>query len=184
MKKETLLKYAVAALLTLNGIVITFLFLNRRLPEAIPMPPSAPPTNGRIFDSIVTTRLQLTDKQQQQFETLKKEHRSQMRELDGEYRRLLESYFALLRDTAIDATKRDSLQKMIGQLHIQKASVTLSHFAALKSLCTPSQKMLFEGLIPELSRVILPPPKMNHNKPTHDAAPLDQPKNHPPERRD
>lgn len=183
MKKETLLKYAVAALLTLNAIVITFLFLNRKPPEAIPMPPSAPPPNGKIFDSIVTTRLQLTDKQQQQFETLKQEHRAQMRELDGDYRGLLENYFALLRDTAINAAKRDSLQKMIGEVHIRKASATLTHFAALKNFCTPDQKILFEGLIPELSRVILPPPKMNRNRPPHDA-PLDEPKNHPPERRD
>ncbi len=147
------------------------------------MPPSAPPPNGKIFDSIVTTRLQLTDKQQQQFETLKQEHRAQMRELDGDYRRLLENYFALLRDTAINAAKRDSLQKMIGEVHIRKASATLTHFAALKNFCTPDQKILFEGLIPELSRVILPPPKMNRNRPPHDA-PLDEPKNHPPERRD
>jgi Spy/CpxP family protein refolding chaperone len=184
VKKETLLKYAVAALLTLNVIVITFLLLNRRLPEALPMLPSAPPPNWMIFYSIVPTRLQLTDKQQQQFETLKQEHRSQMRELDGEYRRLLENYFALLRDTAVNPAKRDSLQKKIGEVHIQKASATLTHFAALKSFCTPSQKMLFEGLIPELSRVILPPPKMDRNRPPHDAAPLDEPKNHPPERRD
>jgi Spy/CpxP family protein refolding chaperone len=183
VKKETLLKYAVAALLTLNVIVITFLFLNRKLPEAFPMLSPPPPPNGRIFDSIVTARLQLTDKQQQQFETLKQEHRSQMRELDGEYRGLLESYFALLRDTAINPAKRDSLQKMIGEVHIQKASATLAHFVALKSLCTPSQKMLFEGLIPELSRVILPPPKMDRNRPPN-GVPMDEPKNHPPERRD
>jgi hypothetical protein len=155
MKRETLLTLAVVALLVLNIGILAYLFMSRRPDgERAAMPPG-----GNQFDELVITQLRLNAAQQEQFKSLKHQHRSAMQGHDTKYRDVLGQYFALLRETRLDTARRDSLQRLLTDIHGQKISMTLQHFLALKNICSPEQQSLFERLIPELSRVLTPPPR-------------------------
>ncbi len=155
MKRETLLTLAVAALLVLNLGIMTYLFVSHRPPsESEEKPPK-----GKKIDDLFITQLRLSETQQEQFKSLRLEHRSAMQKCDAEYRGLVEQYFSLLLGTTLDTVRRDSLQKLLVSIHSQKIFITLQHFIALKSICSPEQQPLFEQLIPELSRVLTQPPR-------------------------
>ncbi|MBD1207791.1 MAG: hypothetical protein H9535_05150 [Ignavibacteria bacterium] len=153
MKRETLLTLAVAALLVLNLGIMTYLFVSHRPPsESEEKPPK-----GKKIDELVITRLHLDEAQQATFKTLKREHRLTMESLDREYRDVVEQYFLLVLRTSIDAARRDSLQRLLENLHGQKISTTFRHFTKIKTICSPKQQPAFEQLLPELSRMMLPP---------------------------
>lgn len=172
MKRETLLTLAVAALLVLNLGIMTYLFVSRR--------PSSEqdeqPLKGKKIDDLFITQLRLSEAQQEQFKSLKFEHRSAMQKRDAEYRSLVEQYFSLLRGTTLDTVRRDSLQKLLVSIHSQKVSNTFQHFIALKNICSPEQQFLFEQLIPELSHVLMQPPRRPRGGSPNDI-PRDSPNN-------
>jgi Spy/CpxP family protein refolding chaperone len=161
MKRETLLTLAVAALLLLNLGMVAYLLMSRRPPEER----EEMPQRGKRIDELIITRLHLSEAQQEQFKALKHQHRSAMDSLDREYRGVVEQYFRNLPKTSVDAgtsmdaARRDSLQRLLEHLHGQKISTTLRHFTEISSICLPEQRPMFEQLLPELSRMMLQPPR-------------------------
>lgn len=155
MKRETLLMLAVVALLVLNLGIVAYLFMSRR-PDG---ERKEMPQKGNQFDELVIAQLRLNTAQQEQFKNLKYQHRSAMQEYDTKYREVLGQYFSLLQEAKLNIAQRDSLQQLLTNIHGQKISTTFQHFLALKNICSPEQQPLFERLIPELPRVLTPPPR-------------------------
>lgn len=149
MKRETLLTIAVITLLLLNFGTLGFLLLGRA--------PHPAGTGPRPLDRKIVETLALDATQKQQFESLKRAHREQMRNSDQAYRAALENYFALLKNDMILPAQQDSLQAILSQIQGERARVTFQHFKDLKALCNAEQQKHFEALLPDLLQVILPP---------------------------
>jgi len=149
MKKETLLLLLVGVLVLLNLATLGYLTLRR--------PPRGPYGGPRQIDRLIVETLRLNPAQQRQFESLKREHRGQIRRLDEEYAQVSEQYFRLLDDPT--TTGKASLETRLGRIQAQKAAVTFQHFSQLKGLCTEEQRPRFAALVPELLRFLLPEEK-------------------------
>jgi protein CpxP len=86
---------------------------------------------------------------------MKHAHHEKMLELDAEYQQVLLTYFNLLKaDSAFSG--KDSLENKLGAIQVEKANVTFNHFKELKGICTPSQKVGFDSILPQIMRVISP----------------------------
>jgi hypothetical protein len=144
MSRERFLTIAVAFLFLLNLGTIGFLYFNR------PQPP-------RELFRVITKELNFDDQQQEQFFALRDQHRSSMDKLDQAFANILEKYLQLLKENEPSSAIRDSLENALALIEKQKAAVTLKHFQEVKALCRPDQVKNFEGLIPQLSRILLPP---------------------------
>lgn len=148
MKRETLLTIAVAILFLLNAGIIGFLLFNRM--------PHHPPHHRPPIDRIIIEGLGLDNRQQEQFEELKHDHRSQMIVLDSEYNAVVEEYFNLLRSDTTGVSVKDSSESRIAAIQTKRAQVTLEHFRQLKQICTPEQQRKFDSIIPKLVQVMMP----------------------------
>jgi periplasmic protein CpxP/Spy len=144
------------------------------------------PQRRKKIDELITTQLRLNEVQRATFKMLKHEHRSAMDSLDREYRGVVEQYFPLVLGTSIDVARRDSLHGLLEHLHGQKISTTFRHFTEIRNICSPEQQHTFEQLLPELSRMMLPPQR----KPREDTpngvprdATNDAPEHDPPKER-
>ena len=141
MKKETLLTVAVIVLLLLNVGTLGFLFLNK--------PPRPKPLDKQIIQ-----KLALDPQQIEKFDQLKKAHQEQMLSCDERFRDGMENYMSLLKNDTIETTVQDSLQAILTNIQAERAQVTLQHFMALKALCNPEQRNIFESMVPELVKGI------------------------------
>jgi protein CpxP len=157
MKQTTYLVIAIVALLLLNLGTLGFILFSHP-PQPPPFPP--PGAGHPQFDRMIINTLRLDDKQQQQFDILKREHHEAIMKLDGEYNETLKDYLGLLKSEHPDSTTKYSLEQKLAQIQVQKASITLDHFTKLRAICTPEQQPRFDSLIPALTRVIAPPQNM------------------------
>lgn len=152
MKRETLLTVVVILLLILNFATLSFLVSNH--PNHLPH--HRPPGLG--VGAIIAERLHFTPEQNQQFDLLKRAHRSSINHLDADYRQVLISYLSLLKSDKYSARTKDSLESELAKIEVLKADITLSHFREVKSLATAEQRKKFDALFPVLIDVIAPPP--------------------------
>lgn len=153
MKKENLLTIAVVALLVLNFGLLGFLFLRHGPPRDGHFPPHGGP------DRLIVEGLKLNAKQIEEFEVLKREHHSQIVKLNDEDRDLHHRYFDLLKADHPNMSIADSLEKKMAFIVSQKNRITFEHFAKLRELCGPEQKILFDKLINEIAAALARPPK-------------------------
>ena len=144
MSREKFLTIAVVFLFLLNLGTLGFLYFNR------PQPP-------RELFRLITSELDFDNQQQEQFFALRDQHRGAMDRLDREFAETLEKYLGLLKESEPQQPIRDSLENTLASIEKQKAAVTLEHFQEVKALCQPDQVKNFEQLIPELSRILMPP---------------------------
>jgi hypothetical protein len=148
MSKERFLLIAVVFLLVLNGGVIAYLIFGR----------SGPPKPPQLFELIIN-RLHLDENQQEKFFALRDEHRSTMDSLDAAFEKTVRNYLGLLSSDHLAVNVQDSLENVLAAIEKRKASHTLIHFQQVKELCNVEQKREFEKLLPELTRILLPPKK-------------------------
>lgn len=145
MSKEKFLTIAVVFLVLLNLGVLTFLFITR---------PSHPPEPWRM----VVKEVGFNDQQTQQYFALRDAHRNEMHRLDDQFGETLRDYFDLLKGIP-NPSLEDSLLTRLGRIEREKAMITFGHFREVKSLCRPDQVDAFNRILPELTRVVLPPKK-------------------------
>lgn len=145
MKKEKFLTISVVFLLVLNAGIVTFLFINR---------PTRPP---ELFE-LVVRELGFDAQQKSQYIELRNEHRASMNKLDQDFQLVLNQYLDQLRSD-INTTLEDSLANQLAAIEKEKATVTLSHFRSVRSLCRLDQFEEFDALIPKLTLILLPPQK-------------------------
>jgi periplasmic protein CpxP/Spy len=146
MNKEKFLLVSVGFLFLLNLGTIGFLFLGNQRPQPPP----------ELF-KIIINELNLDDRQQERLFYLRDQHRSSMDSLDGEFSKVLAIYLNLLKQNEPTLALRDSLENLLASIEKKKAIITLNHFQDVKALGRPDQQKNFEKLIPELTRVLMPP---------------------------
>lgn len=149
MKRETLLTLAVIVLFLLNMATLGFMVF--RGEQGLGPPPGP--------DRLIVEGLRLDKAQIQQFEELKAEHRRQMQERDLQQKATQHQLWQLLRTSSPDTTLANSLIDNLAVLEKEKKKRTFEHFQKLRAICRPEQQALFDSLIEEISKVMMPPPR-------------------------
>jgi Spy/CpxP family protein refolding chaperone len=146
MKRETLLTIAVIALLLLNLGTLGVLFLKQQ--HSFP--------NHREPGRLIIEGLKLDEVQIDKFEISKDLHRSNMTQKDAEQRALQRELWSLLRTDNPDTVKATAIMTRIEALSHEKRMITFQHFAQIRALCRPEQKVLFDKLIEEIGEKLMP----------------------------
>lgn len=154
-----MLKIGLVVMVVLNAFLAYLLVAKPTLPLKKERPQS------ELFQRI-SEELMLTPGQRTKYEELAKEHREQMKTLEGKQSSLVKSYFETLMDDAESSEIRDNILN----LEKQKLEVTYSHFSELKNLLDSSQKKNFELVIEDMLQVLIrqsntpPPPNRGNDR--------------------
>ncbi|XZF13163.1 Spy/CpxP family protein refolding chaperone [Chitinophagaceae bacterium MMS25-I14] len=119
---------------------------------------------GNRADQLIIGRLHLNEAQQQQFEVLKHEHHGQMLDIQKESAEIHNVLFGLLKDSADNSSKKDSLITALAANDQRKETVTFEHFRKLRAILDVNQKADFDDLVEELGRQLM-------SGPPHDGPP-------------
>ncbi|WP_428653336.1 periplasmic heavy metal sensor [Runella sp.] len=149
MKRETLLTLAVIMLFLLNLATIGFLVFQR---GHGPEPHQGP-------DRLIEEGLRLDGAQIEQFHELREEHRTQMQQRDKIQKESQQQLWQLLRTSSPDTTLANSLVDTFLVLEKEKKILTFEHFQKLRAICRPEQQVLFDTLIGDIGRAMMPPPR-------------------------
>jgi periplasmic protein CpxP/Spy len=150
MRRERLLTIAVVFLLVLNIGIVGYLAFARL----------GPPPHPELFKMVVR-ELNLNDQQQQQYFALRDDHRRAMNALDDEFAEGLKQYLLQLRPAAPDSVRMEFLENRLAAIEKEKAKITFLHFKEVRALCNPGQQKDFDRIVPQLTRVLLPPKKQH-----------------------
>lgn len=145
MKRETLLILAIVFLVLLNLGTLGFLFSKRSIGGRGPRKP----------DKLIIEGLKLSDDQKLQFEALKKEHRSQVNDIEKGEKAYHKAYFDLLKSASTDSLRIDSVIKSLSNAKYQKDLATFRHFQKLRLICEPQQQVLFDSLVDEMGKILM-----------------------------
>lgn len=154
MKRETLLILAIVFLVLLNLGTLGFLFSKRYIGGRGPRKP----------DKLIIEGLKLNDTQKLQFEVLKKEHRSQINEIEKDEKAYHKAYFDLLKSASTDSLTIDSVIRSISDSKFNKDLATYKHFQKLRLMCEPQQQILFDSLVDEMGKILMHMPSQKKRK--------------------
>ncbi len=104
--------------------------------------PRPPMGGGERPRNFLIKELQMTDRQQQSYDSLIEIHKQQ-RQLFGEQTRVLKEQLTqqiIQNDTA----KISQITNQIGQLQVQLERMNLAHFRAIRQMCDDRQKQKFD----------------------------------------
>jgi Spy/CpxP family protein refolding chaperone len=155
---------AIIIFLLINTALIVMMWLDR--PEK-----QRPRPQGPVND-FLQNELQLTAKQEEQFEAERKAHFEKMEPLLRESREKRDEMFDQISST--DTSKITVLSNELVSLEAQKEVNTVYHFRRLRSLLTEEQKTKFDKIFRDLLRM------MSGNRPPNGGGPPDH--NGPPPR--
>jgi periplasmic protein CpxP/Spy len=129
-------------LVALNITLIVFLLIG---------PPGRPPLREGANDpgKFLIEKLKFTSQQESEFNKLRKAHHASTEALKDEGKKLKESFFEGLTSDSLNSNK-DSIAAKIAENQKQIELVTYDHFTAVKKLCTPDQKVIFNDIIGEV----------------------------------
>jgi Spy/CpxP family protein refolding chaperone len=145
MKRETLLILAIVFLVLLNLGTLGFLFSKRYIGGRGPRKP----------DKLIIEGLKLNDAQKSQFELLKKEHRTQINEIEKGEKAYHKAYFDLLKSASTDSLTIDSVIRSISNAKYDKDLATYKHFQKIRLMCEPPQQILFDSLVDEMGKILM-----------------------------
>ena len=100
----------------------------------------------------IIARLRLDEKQVKQYDFLVQEHRSLMRQKEGEIRELKKVLYQTLLG---DSTSRDSLIQQIAGQQKEVENINLRHFADIGKICRPEQQASYKTLVSDLSELFM-----------------------------
>lgn len=145
MEKKSLKYWKIFAviLIALNITLIVFLLIG--------------PPNGRPFHNgkgngpgkFLMDKLKFNESQKNEFAKLRDEHRSKIFKLQAEGKKLRDNFFSGLKSEPAEISV-DSAVNKIAQNQKEIELVTYEHFKALKNLCTPEQKIIFNEIIQDV----------------------------------
>lgn len=157
MEKNKFLKIIIVFLLVLNLGTLIFLFLGLG-----PRHPGRERGKHEGPAKFIIEELGFDEKQQAQFEDLKKEHRGQMNSMEDS----MKTQRDMLPDVIIagNDSKADSIATRIGE-HQKKIEIyTYQHFVKVFQICNEEQKKKFKNIIDDILKMMGPkkggpPPK-------------------------
>jgi periplasmic protein CpxP/Spy len=143
--KNKLLTWLVVLLLVANAITITMFWMGR--PKHPPQPKGSP-------QEFLVNELKLDNNQQQQLESLVKEHRQMSEQIREKVRVAKDSLFDLVKNpNATDSAKQSaaaSCSKLTEQLDV----LTVNHFQKVRALCNADQQKKFDEIIHDITRMM------------------------------
>ncbi len=154
MKRETFLILAIVFLVLLNLGTLGFLFSKRYIGGGGPRKP----------DKLIIEGLKLNDGQKLQFENLKKDHRSQINDIEKGEKAYHKAYFDLLKTASSDSLMIDSVIKSLSKAKYEKDIATYKHFQKLRLMCEPKQQILFDSLVDEMGKILMHLPAKNKRR--------------------
>ncbi len=176
-------------LLTANIVTLALLWTNKKSDREHFNPPPQPPPGGQVFE-FLTRELKLDSAQQETYEKLREEHRSQVRPFQDSIGKAKDSFFDLLKQENITDSIVESFSKKIGNLEQQRDVYTFRHFQKLRAICNKEQKIKFDSIIQQALRQMAPPkgpgPGFGKDRPGRERRnddPLPRPGMNPDERR-
>lgn len=136
------LAVAVMVLAAVNLAFLAYIWLERK-----DKPEATQPHDARDY---LVNELKLNESQQQQFDSLRKEHFGQVKADREQTRKLKDTFFGALKNGNADGDS--STAGEIGSLQAKIDLNTFRHFAALRRICTGQQKKRFDEIIEEVLR--------------------------------
>jgi hypothetical protein len=159
-----------------SGAIIIFLLINTALIVMmwLDRPEKQRPRPQGLVNDFLKKELQLTVKQEEQFEAERKAHFEKMQPLLKDSREKRDEMFDQISST--DTSKITTLSNELVTLETQKEINTVYHFRKLRSLLNEEQKTKFDKIFRDLLRM------MSGNRPPNGEGPPDH--NGPPPPRD
>lgn len=111
---------------------------------------------GRHFDQFVRDRLNLDDRQFQEFVRLRKETRDEQVRIAGELSTKRNELMEELTTDDPDQQKLQELAEEIGQLHTRLKMNTIEHFRNMRSICRPEQMDELNDMMMDMSHRGMP----------------------------
>lgn len=152
MTKLQFYKYGMWLLLLVNIGIMTFLIMGRK-------PPRGP--GAQVFQERAYEILQLDEAQKSKFADFAAEHNKNISTIINQNESVIEPFFTTINSS--DITAKDSLQKMILQLELEKINETYRHFEEIKEMLSTHQKDNFDQFMHEAINIIMlkngPPPQ-------------------------
>lgn len=151
MERTKLLTLVSIGLFLLNLLTIGFLvFKSGRLG-----PPGHPPGPPGANDpaTVIIRRLYFDSDQQAKYMELVRQHQADVRVLRDQSTQLFRDYYGLLKADRPNLTQINDLSRQIGINQQQLAQLNLAHFGQIKALCRPDQKVAFNELVADLSKL-------------------------------
>jgi periplasmic protein CpxP/Spy len=116
---------------------------------AVPHPPMGGGDRPRNF---LIKELQMTDRQQQSYDSLIKIHRHE-RELFRQQTQLLKEQLTQ-QITRADTVEANRIINEIGRLQIQLERMNFDHFRAIRQMCDEKQKQKFDSVIAQMLKMM------------------------------
>lgn len=135
---------AIALLVLVNIGTLAYLWLGK--PKEM-QPGNRPAGDAKNF---IVQQLQLDQRQQQQFDSLRTIHFNEMNNYRKQMRELKDALFDKLKQP--QDSGYISAAQQIGALQSQMDLSTFHHFKALRAICTQSQQAKFDNIIQEVLR--------------------------------
>ena len=107
------------------------------------------PRDGHGPGGLVIKELQFDERQQAEFEKLRNEHHTAMRNIGEQDRALHDELFRSLSRSGDTSAYADSLIHRIATLRVENEQITYRHLAEVRRICTPAQQRRFDEMIAE-----------------------------------
>jgi len=150
MEKNKFLKVIIFFLLIINLGTLVFLFLSRVHAGHH----RGDRGNHEGPANFITEELGFDEKQQSQFEDLKKEHQGQMRNMQDSMKMQRDMFPDVI--IAGDNVKADSIATNISRSQKQIEIYTYQHFVKVYQICNDEQKKKFKNIIDDILMMMAP----------------------------
>lgn len=144
LSKSRMFTWLLVLLLLANAVTLMFFWIGR---------PSEPVNKGNPKDFLVK-ELNFDERQQEQFEELRQDHRRKTEALREKVKAAKDDMFELIKEPAVaDSTKQLAARRV--SLLTEEIDVnTLNHFQQVRALCNAEQQQKFDGIIHQLTRMM------------------------------
>ncbi len=173
--KNKIFTWLLGLLLLANAATLVFFWIGRPggdIPKGSPQ-------------EFLTKELNLNKQQQEQFDVLRREHRSKTEALREKVKAAKDELFELIKEPNATDSAKQLAARGVSMLTEEIDINTVNHFQKVRALCTPEQQQKFDGIIRQLTRMMAnqrpgrpqgPPPGDGE----HDGPPKDGGEHQPP----
>lgn len=151
MNKVKLLTIIAIGLFITNILLVTFVLMRDR-EQSI-----------RDRKKIIIENLKFDEAQIKEYESLVRLHRESINESDLELKDVKTKLYNTLNNAAL-LKEKDSLFMELSIIQSKIEHIHYAHFQAIRNLCRPDQKILFDNFTKELVKFFGPPPKREKDR--------------------
>lgn len=139
------LRWLVGILFLLNIVLIGTLWMGRKVTKG-------DFHKGKFVEKFLARKLDLDENQTKLFKAERKEHFKTLRHIQQERRDIKDKLLEAASEEIDDKALVDSLKNEMLKIEDRRLELTITHFRALKSICTPEQVEKLEEIIDKTFR--------------------------------